>query len=80
MTDAMSSESGTAGTLDSSKARSSAHGPVGWLRRAGTTRIDAARLAGLAVGFGPVASGWSVLEAEWLRFQQEPDANGELRA
>ncbi len=47
---------------------------------AGSTTIEASTLAGLAVGLGPVASGWSVLEIERLRFLQHLDASGELPA
>jgi hypothetical protein len=34
----------------------------------------------LAVGLGPVASGWSILEIERLRFLQHLDASGKLPA
>jgi hypothetical protein len=53
---------------------------VSRLLRAGCTLPEAANLAGLAVGLGPVASGWSVLEIERLRFLQHLDASGQLPA
>jgi hypothetical protein len=48
------------------------------LLMAGCTLPEAANLAGLAVGLGPVASGWSVLEIERLRFLQHLDTSGHL--
>jgi hypothetical protein len=50
------------------------------LLMAGCTLPEAANLAGLAVGLGPVASGWSILEIERLRFLQHLDASGKLTA
>jgi hypothetical protein len=50
------------------------------LLQAGCTPFEAANLAGLAVGLGPVASGWSILEIERLRFLQHLDASGRLPA
>jgi hypothetical protein len=53
---------------------------VNMLLSAGYRRIEASNLAGLAVGLGPVASGWSILEIERLRFLQHLDASGKLTA
>ena len=58
--------------------RPSARAMVNRLMSAGYRRIEASNLAGLAVGLGPVASGWSILEIERLRFLQHLDASGRL--
>jgi len=60
--------------------RPSARAMVSRLLRAGCTTIEATNLTGLAVGLGPVASGWSILEIERLRFLQHLDATGQLPA
>ena len=60
--------------------RPSARAMVSRLLRGGCSTIEASNLAGLAVGLGPVASGWSVLEIERLRFLQHLDASGRLPA
>ncbi|HEX5149611.1 MAG TPA: hypothetical protein VFW02_11050 [Candidatus Limnocylindrales bacterium] len=65
---------------DQSAPRPSARAMVERLMSAGYRQIEASNLAGLAVGLGPVASGWSVLEIERLRFVQHLDASGELPA
>lgn len=61
-----------------SAARPSARAMVNMLLSAGYRRIEASNLAGLAVGLGPVASGWSILEIERLRFLQHLDTSGHL--
>ena len=58
--------------------RPTARAMVSRLLRAGCTVVEASNLAGLAVGLGPVASGWSVLEIERLRFLQHLDASGRI--
>lgn len=63
-----------------SRGRPSAGMMVSRLLRAGCTAVEASNLAGLAVGLGPVASGWSVREIERLRFLQHLDASGQLQA
>ena len=63
-----------------STARPSARAMVGRLLRAGCTVVEASNLAGLAVGLGPVASGWSIIEIERLRFLQHLDASGQIPA
>ena len=80
MTEATGIGGGTTGNLSSSKARPPARAMVSRLLRAGCTPIEASNLAGLAVGLGPVASGWSLLEIERLRFLQHLDASGRLPA
>jgi len=60
--------------------RPSARTMVSRLLRAGCTPLEAGNLSALAVGLGPVASGWSILEIERLRFLQHLDASGKLPA
>lgn len=60
--------------------RPSARAMVGRLLRAGCTPLEAGNLSALAVGLGPVASGWSILEIERLRFLQHLDGTGRLPA
>jgi hypothetical protein len=76
---------GTTGATITATAAGGAERPsirtmVGRLVTAGFTPIQAANLTGLAVGLGPVASGWSILEIERLRFLQHLDASGRLPA
>jgi hypothetical protein len=70
----------TKATAVGAEARPSARVMVRRLLAAGCTLPEAANLAGLAVGLGPVASGWSILEIERLRFLQHLDASGRLPA
>jgi len=56
--------------------RPSARAIVSRLLQAGSTTIEAFDLTGLAVGLGPLASGWSILEIERLRSRRHPDASG----
>jgi hypothetical protein len=48
------------------------------LLRAGGAPIEASNLAALAVGLGPAASSWSILETERLRSLQHVEASGEV--
>ena len=47
---------------------------------AGCTPAEAANLAALAIGLRPVASGWSIVEIERLRFLRHLAASGRLPA
>ena len=71
---------GHTGESTSAAGRPSARVMVRRLLMAGCTLPEAANIAGLAVGLGPVASGWSILEIERLRFLQHLDASGKLPA
>jgi hypothetical protein len=50
------------------------------LLMAGCTPVEASNLVALAIGLGPLASGWSLLEIERLRFLQHLEASGRLPA